>query len=246
MSHHGGLQEYSIAAQLFANPPTPGHQMAAVAGLTGTREVGLLMKTAGMLTSGEVQPERLPQILAVRSSFPLSPFSRRLSSTDAATLVASQGLAANPLSRRMVWVLFQQAWPMLEMQYRGTMTLGGVAAGAFSGFSSEADADAVEEFFEGKDTTAFEQPLQQVRLSLFLLLPSFPPPRRELTTVSSISSISQALDAVRSKARWLAREQQNVQQWLEEEGYLVTGETEKKANEGEGEGEGQRDSGFAQ
>ncbi|GAA5855809.1 hypothetical protein JCM8547_000365 [Rhodosporidiobolus lusitaniae] len=118
---------------------------AAIAGLTGSREVGLLMRTAGMLTSGEVQPERLPHILG--------------------------GLAANPVSRRLVC------------------------------FSSETDAGAVEAFFADKDTSAFDRPLQQ------------------------------ALDSVRSKACWLARNAQPVQSWLEKEGFL------KPAS---------RDSGFAQ
>ncbi|GAA5913381.1 hypothetical protein JCM6882_004105 [Rhodosporidiobolus microsporus] len=178
MAHHGGREEYEIAKAIFANPPTPHHQEAALAGLTGTTEMELLMETAGMLTSGEVQPEWVPHIL--------------------------KGLASNPISRRLVWGLFQQAWPMLEQQYKGSMLLGRLAAASFECFSSDADADAVEAFFADKDTAAFDQPLQQ------------------------------GLDSVRAKARWIFRDAQNVQAWLEKEGYVKRDEEEV------------RDSGFAQ
>ncbi|GAA5834060.1 hypothetical protein JCM11251_003607 [Rhodosporidiobolus azoricus] len=164
MAHFGGEEEYNIARAIFADPPSPHHQEAALAGLTGTNDMKLLMQTAGTMTSGEVQPELVPAIL--------------------------KGLATNHISRRPVWGLFQQAWPMLEQQYKGSMLLGRLAAASFDCFSSDADADAVEAFFADKDTEAFDQPLRQ------------------------------GLDSVRAKARWLARDAQNVQAWLEKEGYF--------------------------
>ncbi|GAA5953426.1 hypothetical protein JCM10213_003080 [Rhodosporidiobolus nylandii] len=164
MAYHGGEQEYEVARQIYENPPTPSHQIAAIAGLTGTRDVDLLKRTMGMMVSGEVQPDRLPGFLA--------------------------GLSSNPHSRRLTWSFFQQAWPALEQQFKGSMLLGNIASVAFESFSSETDAAAVEAFFAEKDTVAYDQPLRQ------------------------------GLDTVRSKARWLARDAQPVQGWLEKEGYM--------------------------
>ncbi|GAA5852393.1 hypothetical protein JCM9279_001187 [Rhodotorula babjevae] len=178
---HGGQAEYDAALALFGAAPSPQHQMAAILGLTSTRDPQLLQQTAAMMTSGAASAQDLPIFL--------------------------HGLAANPSSRRLVWALVQQAWPILEQQYKGSMLLGKVAATAVESFSSEADAAAVDAFFADKDTTAYVQPLQQ------------------------------ALDAVRSKARWLAREKDAVRAWLEREGHLARAQ--------EGVSELERDSGFA-
>lgn len=82
-----------------------------------------------------------------------------------------------------------------------------LASSSHRSFSSEADAAAVEAFFADKDTTAYVQPLQQ------------------------------ALDTVRSKARWLAREKDAVRAWLEKEGHFARAQGEAGGFE--------RDSGFA-
>ncbi|KPV76431.1 uncharacterized protein RHOBADRAFT_3200, partial [Rhodotorula graminis WP1] len=162
---HGGQAEYDAALALFGAAPSPQYQMAAILGLTSSRDPQLLQKTAAMMTSGAASAQDLPIFL--------------------------HGLAANPSSRRLVWALLQQAWPMLEQQYKGSMLLGKIAATAVEVFSSEADAASVEAFFADKDTTAYVQPLQQ------------------------------ALDTVRSKARWLAREKDAVRAWLKKEGHFA-------------------------
>lgn len=50
--------------------------------------------------------------------------------------LTAQGLAANPSSRRLVWAILQQAWPMLEQQYQGSMLLGKVAGTAVEAYVS--------------------------------------------------------------------------------------------------------------
>ncbi|GAA5858514.1 hypothetical protein JCM5353_007102 [Sporobolomyces roseus] len=162
---HGSDREYRIILQIYSNPPTPQHKTAAIAGLTGSKDVRLLRQTALMLTSGAVAQEDMSKFL--------------------------YGLANNPQSRRLVWGFVQQAWPMLEQQFRGSMLLGRIAAASFESFTSDVDADAVEAFFAEKGTSAFQQPLDQ------------------------------GIESVRSKARWLSRETQNVSTWLESEGFLV-------------------------
>lgn len=162
---YGTEREYQIAHQIYSNPPTPQHKSAAIAGLTSSKDVRLLQQTAMMLTSGAVAREDMSKFL--------------------------YGLANNPQSRRLVWGFLRQAWPMLEQQFKGSMLLGRIAAASFESFTSEADADAVEAFFADKDTSAFQQPLDQ------------------------------GIESIRSKARWLNRESQNVATWLEREGFRV-------------------------
>ncbi|GAA5977533.1 hypothetical protein JCM5350_004725 [Sporobolomyces pararoseus] len=160
---HGTEREYQISLQIYSDAPTPQHKMAAIAGLCGSRDVQLLQRTAVMLTTGQVAQEDMPKFLYC--------------------------LAHNPRSRRLVWGFFQQAWPGLEQQFKGSMLLGKVAAASFESLSSEADADMVESFFADKQTGDFQQPLDQ------------------------------GLESVRARSRWLARETQNVQSWLEEKGF---------------------------
>ncbi|GAA5820809.1 hypothetical protein JCM10212_002096 [Sporobolomyces blumeae] len=162
---HGTSREYQVALGLYGNAPTPQHKMAAIAGLTGSSDVELLRQTAGMLATGQVVPEDMSKFL--------------------------YGLARNPRSRRMVWGFVQQAWPVLEQQFRGSMLLGRIASAAFESFSTDTDADAVEAFFSKKETAAFQQPLDQ------------------------------GIEAIRSKVRWLARETDNVQRWLKQEGLFT-------------------------
>ena len=70
---HGGEAEYNIALHIFKNPPTPQHQLAAIAGLTASNDLGLLMRTAGLCMQGEVPAESLPQVFHVsRASSELS------------------------------------------------------------------------------------------------------------------------------------------------------------------------------
>lgn len=63
---HGGEAEYNVALHIFKNPPTPQHQLAAIAGLTAPTDSGLLMRTAGMCMQGEVPAESMPQVFHVR------------------------------------------------------------------------------------------------------------------------------------------------------------------------------------
>ncbi|CEQ42185.1 SPOSA6832_03982 [Sporobolomyces salmonicolor] len=210
--YHGTEREYQIALGIYTNPPTPQHQIAAIAGLTSTRDEGLVQLTAEMMMSGKVEQENMSRFLYARLL--LIPLRLCKSLTHQRDL---QGLAANPTSRRLVWAFLQQTWPGLEQQFKGSFLLGRIAAASFEScallfrllflscrtrtltrrigssdrsLTTEADADAVESFFADKDTTSFNQPLQQ------------------------------GLEAVRAKARWLARETQEVQVWLENKGFM--------------------------
>ena len=72
---HGGQAEYDVALALFGAAPSPQHQMAAILGLTSTRDPQLLQKTAAMMMDGSASAQDLPIFLHVR----LPPLLRRLS-----------------------------------------------------------------------------------------------------------------------------------------------------------------------
>lgn len=79
-------------------------------------------------------------------------------------------------------------------------------------FTTQQDAEIVKAFFVDKDTSAYIQPLEQVRL-LF----SIPFSRMIVLNMRLV----QGLDTLRSRARWLERDTQDVAQWLRQKGYLV-------------------------
>ena len=62
---HGTEREYQIALQIYSNPPTPQLRTAAIAGLTGSKDIRLLQQTAMMLTSGAVAQEDMSKFLYV-------------------------------------------------------------------------------------------------------------------------------------------------------------------------------------
>ncbi|KAI5481721.1 hypothetical protein MNV49_002947 [Pseudohyphozyma bogoriensis] len=102
---HGGEAEYNIVMAIYKNPPTPQHQMAALAGLTAARDPALVQRTIGLMLGGEVSDQLMSQFLV--------------------------GLAENPVSRRTVWQLVQGGWAALEHQFAGSMNLGKVVQLAF-------------------------------------------------------------------------------------------------------------------
>lgn len=82
----------------------------------------------------------------------------------------------------------------------------------------------VEAFFADKETRPFQQPLDQVRLfSLDLELSR----KATLTRWSPFPPYLQGIESVRSRAAWLAREQQSVQTWLDQKGFSSNGKDMK-------------------
>ena len=104
------------------------------------------------------------------------------------------GLARNPASRRMMWGYLQQEWPMLHAKFAGTHSLGAILQWSFQLLSSTKDADAVEAFFADVDCEGFEGPLKQ------------------------------AIETVRTKAKWIERDADGLREWLSEQGYLGVGD----------------------
>ncbi|CEQ41474.1 SPOSA6832_03182 [Sporobolomyces salmonicolor] len=186
----GGEAEYAKILEIYNAPPTPAHKSSAMVALCSSEKPELLEKTFAMLLSGEVKNQDFGQFFA--------------------------SLSRNRASKRQLWDFLQHnyaeilqrfkgprrvpllspppfcslRWTLTSPDRPGNYTTGRLVAASFSGFSSEGDAKAVEAFFADKDKSSYAQPL------------------------------SQGLDAVRSRAKWLERDVADVEKWLRENQYL--------------------------
>ena len=125
---HGAETEYGIALAIYNAPPTPQHQLAAIAGLTSTRSPALIQPTAAMLMSGQVAEQNMLSFLVVRPSISI-PFSSFVETC------LPQGLAENHLSRRTVWQFLKGAYAGLEVQLAGSLVLGKLVQICFQSFA---------------------------------------------------------------------------------------------------------------
>jgi aminopeptidase 2 len=89
------------------------------------------------------------------------------------------------------WEWMCDNWDVLVEKLPPSMSmLSSVVSICAASFTSDAQLAKVEKFFENKDKKGFDRSLQQ------------------------------SLDAIRAKANWLKRDEQDVQGWLESHGYL--------------------------
>ncbi|KAF9348049.1 Aminopeptidase 2 mitochondrial [Mortierella sp. AD094] len=102
------------------------------------------------------------------------------------------GLSRNPTARHDLWDYIKTNWDMLSVRYDGSMALlGNIVKSGVGRFTSEEMAKDCENFFEGKKVDDISRP------------------------------IAQSLEVIRSNAKWVARDAEDVRQWLAEKGYLA-------------------------
>ncbi|KAG0343893.1 Aminopeptidase 2 mitochondrial [Podila humilis] len=102
------------------------------------------------------------------------------------------GLSRNPTSRRTLWEYIKANWPMLTKRYDGSMALlGNIVKSGIGRFASEELAKDAEDFFKDKNVADINRP------------------------------IAQSLEVVRSNAKWVARDAEDVREWFVSKGYLV-------------------------
>ncbi|ORZ10044.1 aminopeptidase [Lobosporangium transversale] len=102
------------------------------------------------------------------------------------------GLSRNPTSRHALWDYIKINWEMLSTRYDGSMALlGNIVKSGVGRFTSEEMAKDCEGFFEGKKVDDISRP------------------------------IAQSLEVIRSNAKWVARDLEDVRQWLVSKGYLA-------------------------
>ncbi|KAG0013555.1 Aminopeptidase 2 mitochondrial [Entomortierella chlamydospora] len=102
------------------------------------------------------------------------------------------GLSRNTTARHDLWDYIKTNWDMLSVRYDGSMALlGNIVKSGVGRFTSEEMAKDCENFFEGKKVNDISRP------------------------------IAQSLEVIRSNAKWVARDAEDVRQWLTEKGYLA-------------------------
>jgi len=94
------------------------------------------------------------------------------------------GASSYSPARRATWEYFKTNYDALATRFKGNFSFSRVVQYSFDQFSSNKDADAVEKFFSDKNNKDYAQ------------------------------ALSQGLDSIRSKAGWVERDAEDVEQWL--------------------------------
>lgn len=100
-------------------------------------------------------------------------------------------LSSNVATRRQLRSTVEEHHAALVKRFEGNFSLGRIMEYSISSFSSDEDLKAIEAFFSDKNNGTY------------------------------ISSLKQALDAVRANAAWVKRDAEDVKQWLKQAGYLA-------------------------
>ncbi|KAG9085108.1 Aminopeptidase 2 mitochondrial [Ceratobasidium sp. UAMH 11750] len=156
---HGGEKEYEAIKKIAENPPTPSAKIAAMLAMTQAQEKSLTEKTLGYMLT-DVKDQDMMYYFA--------------------------GLSSNRASRRRIAEFLQENYEKLFKRFEGNFSLSYLVKYGFDSFSSEADAQDVENFFKSKDTSKFNL------------------------------ALAQTLDSIRASAKWLNRSKDDVTQWLAE------------------------------
>ncbi|KAF9429405.1 Aminopeptidase 2 mitochondrial, partial [Entomortierella beljakovae] len=101
------------------------------------------------------------------------------------------GLSRNTVARHDLWEYIKTNWETLCTRYDGSMAmLGNIVKSGVGRFTNEEMAKDCERFFEGKNVNDISRP------------------------------IAQSLEVIRSNAKWVNRDTEDVRQWLTEKGYM--------------------------
>lgn len=162
---HGGAKEYETVLGIYRKPQTPAHKTSAMVALCAPTDAQLLQRTLDFLYSGEVKTQDFMYFFA--------------------------SLSGNPLSRRMLWDSFTERYDELITKFEGNFSLANLIKYMVGSFTSKKDADTIEAFFKGKNTSRYNM------------------------------SLAQGLDAVHAQASWLHRDVDDVKSWLQAHKYLA-------------------------
>lgn len=95
-------------------------------------------------------------------------------------------LRTHPAGIEALYNWMTENWDELARRLpAGLSMLGSMVSICTSSFSSQADIDRINKFFEGKSTKGFDQ------------------------------SLAQSLDSIKAKSAWLDRDREDVKKWVE-------------------------------
>lgn len=102
------------------------------------------------------------------------------------------GLSRNPTARHKLWEYIKAHWETMNKRYEGSMALlGNIVKNGVGRFAHEDMAKDCEAFFADKKVDDISRP------------------------------IAQSLEVIRSSAKWVERDAEDVRQWLVSKGYLA-------------------------
>ncbi|SCV72291.1 BQ2448_4985 [Microbotryum intermedium] len=102
----------------------------------------------------------------------------------------TKNLATSAFARRPLWHFLQEHYDFFARRLKGSLNLSLIIPNCFDTLTTLEDALAVETWAKGVDSSSWSQ------------------------------GLGQGLDRVRSNAKWLARDAQDVEAWLRENGYF--------------------------
>ncbi|KAH7342157.1 peptidase family M1-domain-containing protein [Rhizoctonia solani] len=154
---HGGREEYESVKKIVENPNSPTSKLAAMTAMTHAQDKELIEETLAYIETSVKDQD-------VRSYF--------------------SGLASNHTARRRAAEFFKQNYEKLAKRFEGNFSFLYLVQYALDSFSTEKDAQEVEEFFKDKDVSRFSM------------------------------AYAQTLETIRANSKWLERSRDDVAHWL--------------------------------
>ncbi|CAE6458236.1 unnamed protein product [Rhizoctonia solani] len=156
---YGRKEEYQTIKKIVENPTSPTSKLAAMLAMTHVQDKELIEQTLAYIETNVKDQD-------VRYYF--------------------NGFASNHAARRRAAQFFQHNYSKLAKRFEANFSFRYLVEYAFDGFSTEKDAQQIEEFFKDKDISRFSM------------------------------AYAQTIETIRANAKWLDRSRSDVADWLSE------------------------------
>jgi len=157
---YGGAKEYDVILNAYRTGKTADERNTALRSLGRAKDPELIKRTLALPFGGEVKEQDIYMPVGALRTHP-------------------DGIEA-------LYNWMTENWDELARRLpAGLSMLGSMVSICTSSFSSQADIDRINKFFEGKSTKGFDQ------------------------------SLAQSLDSIKAKSAWLDRDREDVKQWVE-------------------------------
>lgn len=156
----GGVAEFDAVFNLYRTMTTVDQKLHALRALGTSRDLSVLEKALSLVFTEHVRQQDVTYVISV--------------------------VGANSAGRRLAWKFVMENWSRLYESYnRGSISiLSNIVSGTTQHFTQDQDAEAVENFFLGKEVSSLTR------------------------------SISQSLEKIKASSKLLQRDCMNVRNWL--------------------------------
>ncbi|KAM5543145.1 hypothetical protein V8D89_003019 [Ganoderma adspersum] len=161
----GGRPEWELAQEVASSPRSPSQAVASLTALGASKDLALAEETFQFART-EVRDQDIHRCLF--------------------------GLQRNSLTRQFLAERVKSYFDELEKRYAGTFNFKRFIEISFQSLSSEEDYEATATFFKGRDTSAYDQ------------------------------ALNQSLDNIKTRAAWIERSTNELKIWLEQRTVVET------------------------